>query len=272
MNNPISTNKHQFGTRKFGRVNWLGLHTLYKKEVMRFITIYLQTVVAPVISMMLFLAIFTISIGEFRAEINGIKFAAFIVPGLIMNAMMQNAFANNSSSLLLGKVQGNIVDILMPPISAGELMFALTMGGVTRGIVVGFATGIVMALVVDTNIYNLGAIILFGFLGSMVMSLMGMLAGIWAEKFDHLNMVTTFIITPAKFLSGTFYSINQLPDFAKTITQFNPFYYLIDGFRYGFIGQSESNIYVTILVSVSTCIILWSWAYYLIQKGYRLKS
>lgn len=263
---------NEFGIRKFGRVNWLGLYTLYRKEVMRFMSIYLQTIIAPVVSMMLFLAIFTISIGKFRAEINGIEFIIFIVPGLIMNAMMQNAFANNSSSLMMGKMQGNIVDILMPPISAGEMMFAITMGGATRGFLVGVSTGIVMAFVVDIQIQHFAMVILFGILGSMVMALLGLLGGLWADKFDQMGMITNFVITPLTFLSGTFYSIKQLPEFAQIITRFNPFFYLIDGFRYGFIGQSESNIYFTILVSVGTCTVLWAWGYHLIKVGYKIKS
>ncbi len=264
--------EHEFGIRKFGRVNWLGLFTLYKKEVMRFVSIYKQTIIAPVISMLLFLAIFSISVGEFRPQINGVSFISFIIPGLIMNAMMQNAFANSSSSLLVAKIQGNIVDILMPPISAAELMLALTMGGASRGLVVGLSTGIVMIYFVDVPIQHFWVIIVFAILGSMVMSLMGLLAGIWAEKFDHLNTVTTFIILPATFLSGTFYSISQLPDFAKTITAFNPFFYLIDGFRYGFIGKIESSLPLAITVGIVTCLILWVWTYSLLKRGYRLKS
>lgn len=272
--NSKSTNPttQEFGIRKFGRVNWLGLYTLYRKEVMRFMSIYLQTIIAPVVSMMLFLAIFTISIGKFRAEINGIEFIVFIVPGLIMNAMMQNAFANNSSSLMMGKMQGNIVDILMPPISAGEMMFAITMGGATRGFVVGITTGIVMAFVVDIEIQHFAMVLLFGILGSMVMALLGLLGGLWADKFDQMGMITNFVITPLTFLSGTFYSIKQLPEFAQIITRFNPFFYLIDGFRFGFIGHSESNIYLTILVSVGTCVVLWIWGFYLIKVGYKIKS
>lgn len=262
----------EFGTRKFGRVNWLGLYTLYHKEVMRFMSIYLQTIIAPVVSMMLFLAIFSISIGKFRAEINGVDFMVFIVPGLIMNAMMQNAFANNSSSLMMGKMQGNIVDILMPPISAGEMMFAITMGGATRGFVVGISTGIVMAIVIDIQVQHFAMVLLFGILGSMVMALLGLLGGLWADKFDQMGMITNFVITPLTFLSGTFYSIEQLPEFAQIITRFNPFFYLIDGFRFGFIGYSESNIYLTIFVSVGTCVALWVWGYHLIKIGYKIKS
>lgn len=278
MSDDLSTSKkiefdgQEFGIRKFGAVNWLGLYTLYKKEVMRFMSIYLQTIIAPVISMLLFLAIFTIGIGKFRAEINGVEFVLFIVPGLIMNAMMQNAFANNSSSLMMGKMQGNIVDILMPPISAGEMMFAVTMGGATRGFIVGLSTGIAMMFVIDFQIQHIWAVILFGILGSVVMALLGVLGGIWADKFDHLGMITNFIITPATFLSGTFYSVKQLPEFAQIITMFNPFFYLIDGFRFGFIGQSESNLSVTILVSFGTCIVLWAWGYHLIKIGYKIKS
>lgn len=173
---------------------------------------------------------------------------------------------------MMGKMQGNIVDILMPPISAGEMMFAVTMGGATRGFVVGLTTGIVMAIVVDIPIEHIGMVILFGILGSMVMALLGLLGGLWADKFDQMGMITNFVITPLTFLSGTFYSIKQLPEFAQIITRFNPFFYLIDGFRYGFLGQSESNIYVTLAVSFGTCAVLWAWGYYLIKVGYKIKS
>ena len=260
------------GTRRFGIVNWVGLWTLYLREVRRFWKVVFQTVGAPVVTTLLFLAIFSLALGGLRPDISGTPFTNYLAPGLVIMAMLQNAFANTSSSLLIGKVQGNVVDILMPPLSAAELTTAIALGGLTRGLVVGIFTFIGMTFFVDFSLSHIWAVIYFALSGSMLMSFLGMLVGIWAEKFDHMQAITNFIVTPLTFLSGTFYSVEQLPEPAQVFSSFNPFFYMIDGFRYGFIGQPEGNLFVGVLLLSALNIILWMSCYIMFARGYRIKA
>jgi ABC-2 type transport system permease protein len=260
------------GTRRFGAINWLGMWTLYVKEVRRFIKVITQTVAAPVITTLLFLAIFSLALGRLRPDVQGVPFAEFIAPGLIMMTMLQNAFANTSSSLLISKVQGNIVDILMPPLSAGELNVGIAMAGVTRGVMVGIVTALGMIAFVDISITHLWAVVYYAIAASLMLSLLGMLGGIWSEKFDHLQAVTNFIITPLAFLSGTFYSIRQLPDFAQEAVMYNPFFYLIDGFRYGMTGHADGSVAVGVAFTLGLNVVLWIITDYVLRRGYRLKA
>ncbi|MAV18314.1 MAG: multidrug ABC transporter permease [Rhizobiales bacterium] len=260
------------GARRFGLVNWVGLWTLYLREVRRFWKVVFQTVGAPVVTTLLFLAIFSLALGGLRPDIGGTPFTSYLAPGLVIMAMLQNAFANTSSSLLIGKVQGNVVDILMPPLSAGELTTAIALGGLTRGLVVGVFTFLGMTFFVDFTLSNIWAVLYFAVSGSLLMSFMGMLVGIWAEKFDHMQAITNFIITPLTFLSGTFYSVDQLPEPAQVFSSFNPFFYMIDGFRYGFIGQPEGNLVFGVLLLAALNIILWVSCYIMFDRGYRIKA
>ena len=260
------------GTRRFGIVNWVGFWTLYLREVRRFWKVVFQTVGAPVVTTLLFLAIFSLALGGLRPDISGTPFTNYLAPGLVIMAMLQNAFANTSSSLLIGKVQGNVVDILMPPLSAGELTTAIALGGLTRGLVVGIFTFIGMTYFVDFSLSHTWAVLYFAVSGSLVMSFLGMLVGIWAEKFDHMQAITNFVVTPLTFLSGTFYSVEQLPEPAQVVSSFNPFFYMIDGFRYGFIGQPEGNLLVGVLLLAALNIILWMSCYIMFARGYRIKA
>lgn len=260
------------GSRHFGSFNWLGMWTLYLKEVRRFIKVITQTVLAPVITTLLFLAIFTLALGRTRPDVNGVPFAEFLAPGLIMMTMLQNAFANTSSSIMISKIQGNIVDVLMPPLSAGELNIGFAMAGVTRGVLVGFVTALGMLPFVSFGIAHLWAVIFFSVGASLMLSLLGMLGGVWAEKFDHLQAITNFIITPLAFLSGTFYSVKQLPEFAYVFTQFNPFFYLIDGFRYAFTGVADGSIVTGVWVVIGCNVGLWIASDFVLRRGYRLKA
>ena len=260
------------GARRFGFVNWVGVWTLYLREVRRFWKVVFQTVGAPVVTTLLFLAIFSLALGGLRPDISGIPFTNYLAPGLVIMAMLQNAFANTSSSLLIGKVQGNVVDILMPPLSAGELTTAIALGGLTRGLVVGIFTFIGMTFFVNFSLSHIWAVLYFAVSGSLLMSFLGMLVGIWAEKFDHMQAITNFIVTPLTFLSGTFYSVEQLPEPAQVFSSFNPFFYMIDGFRYGFIGQPEGNLLVGVLLLAALNIILWMSCYIMFARGYRIKA
>jgi ABC-2 type transport system permease protein len=258
--------------RQIGLINWLGFWTLYSREVRRFFKVATQTIAAPVVTTLLFLAVFVLALGGAGRSAGGIPFAEFLTPGLIMMSMMQNAFANTSSSLVISKVQGNIVDVLMPPLSGGELTLAYALGGVTRGVVVGAVVSVAIWCFVPLHIDDLSAVIFYGIAASLLLSLLGVLAGIWAEKFDHMAAVTNFIVTPLSFLSGTFYSVDRLPASWRFVAHLNPFFYMIDGFRYGFIGHADGSlaIGVAVLVGVNAALLLL--CFRLIATGYRLKA
>lgn len=260
------------GTRRFGTVNWLGVWTLYVKEVRRFWKVLIQTIAAPVVTTLLYLAIFALAIGKFRPDVHGVPFIQFLAPGLVMMAMLQNAFANTSSSLLISKVQGNVVDILMPPLSPSELNAGIALAGVTRGILVGLVTVVCMLPFVHFPISHLWAVVFYAVGASLMMSLIGMLGGIWSEKFDHLQAVTNFVIMPLAFLSGTFYSVTQLPELAYRIVQYNPVFYLIDGFRYGVTGYHDGSLLVGVGIVIVLNVILYVLTDYCFRTGYRLKT
>ncbi len=263
---------HPTGSRRFGMVNWLGVWTLYKREIRRFMKVGIQTVAAPVISSLLFLIIFKLALGSVRPDVNGIPFADFLAPGLIMMAILTNAFANSSSSLLTAKMQGNLVDILMPPLSSMELTFCFVMGGATRGAIVAIATALAMLPFANFHIASWASLFYFAIIASVIMAEVGVLAGIWAEKFDHMAVVTNFVITPLVFLSGTFYSVKMLPDIFYTISQWNPFFYLIDGFRYGAIGQADGEVgFGAFMMGLLALILGWA-CYATFKSGWRLKS
>lgn len=252
--------------------NWIGVWTLYAREVRRFVKVYAQTLVAPVVTTLLFLAVFALAIGDGRGEIAGMPFIDFLAPGLVMMAVAQNAFANTSSSIMIGKVQGNIVDVLMPPLGPGELVIAWAAGGVTRGLVVGIATAVAMWVVVPFQLPHPAHALFYAIAGSLMLALLGVLGGLWAEKFDHLSAMTNFVITPLAFLSGTFYSVERLPEAWRFIAHLNPFFYMIDGFRYGFIGHADGDLAIGIAVLVLINLTLWLVVDGLVRRGYRLKA
>jgi ABC-2 type transport system permease protein len=257
--------------RQIGRVNWRGLWTLYMKEVRRFLNVFTQTLLAPMVTTLLFLAIFTLALGGAGRTVGGVDFALFLAPGLIMMSIVQNAFANTSSSIVIAKVQGNIVDVLMPPLSPGELTLGFAAGGVTRGLMVGLAVGLGMWLFVPITLHNPLFILYHGVMAALMLSLLGMIGGIWAEKFDHIAAVTNFVITPFSFLSGTFYSIERLPAAWQIAAHFNPFFYMIDGFRYGFIGHADSSLLLGVAVMAGFNLFLWTLTHRMFATGYRLK-
>lgn len=258
--------------RSYGAVNWLGFWTLLQKEIRRFLKVYFQTVLAPVVTTLLFLAVFALALGQGSAAVNGMPYVEFLVPGLVMMAMVQNSFANTSSSIIIAKVQGNIVDMLMPPLSAGEQVMAVALGGVVRGVVVGVATTAAMALFVQVHIHSAGFIVFHAIGGSLLLSLLGMIAGIWADKFDHMAAVTNFIVTPLSFLSGTFYSIERLPQGFHAIALANPFFYMIDGFRYGFLGHADGPIWLGLAMVALTDAALLAVTWRMLATGYKLRA
>jgi ABC-2 type transport system permease protein len=258
--------------RRFGRVNWLGLWTLYAKEVRRFVKVATQTLLSPVVTALLFLAIFTLALGRAVETVGGVPYPVFLAPGLIMMAMLQNAFANTGSSLLIMKVQGNVVDVLMPPLSPGELTIGFAMGGVTRGLLVGLVVAGAMIPFIPLRLHAPGFVLFHAVGASLLLSLLGILGGIWAEKFDQMASVTNFVITPFAFLSGGFYSIDRLPESWQLVAHLNPFFYAIDGFRYGFIGHADGSLTAGVLVIAGVDLLLWLVAYRMFARGYRLKA
>ena len=258
--------------RKFGLINGLGLWTLYKKEVRRFLKVIMQTVLAPVATTLLYMTVFAVAIGARRGEINGVPFIEFLAPGLMLMGLLNNAFANSGSSILVSKVQGNAVDFLMPPLSALELFLAFTGGAMTRGLLVAGVTGLTLLPFVNLWPEHWWAVLYFGISAAAMLGMIGVIGGLWAEKFDHMSAVTTFVITPLTFLSGTFYSVNALPEPIATISHFNPFFYMIDGFRYGFIGTADGNLLAGVLVVLALNIALGVASYLLLHAGWRLKS
>ena len=268
-------NQNQRGTISYSPpvgANWLGLWTLYAREVRRFAKVYIQSVLAPIFSALIFMLIFTVALGRLRGEISGVPFTTFLAPGLVMMAIIQNAFGNASFSILIAKMQGNIVDTLMPPLSTRELVMGYMLGGVTRGLVVGVGTAIALGFFLPFPPANIWMILFHALAASAMLSLMGIIGGVWAEKNDALAVILSFVIVPLSLLSGTFYSIASLPPGFRVAARFNPFFYAIDGFRAGFIGQADSPPLHGILVMSAAVVILWILCHRMIASGYRLKG
>jgi ABC-2 type transport system permease protein len=254
-------------------VNWGGLNTLYIKEVRRFFKVQLQTVWAPAVTTLLYLAIFTVALGS-RRTVMGVRFADFIAPGLIAMAMIQNAFANSSFSLLIGKIQGNIVDYLMPPLSTGELIAGLVGAAVTRAFLVGVAVWLAMLFWpgVSVDVAHPLWAFWFGLMGALMLAFLGLITSLWADKFDHAAAVTNFVVTPLSLLSGTFYSIEQLAPAFQALSHANPFFYVISGFRYGFLGTADSPILVGAVGLLLLNMALWAACYALVRSGWKIKA
>jgi len=257
--------------KKFGHVNWIGFWTLYKKEILRFFKVAIQTIISPLVTSLLFLMVLSLSIGNDRGGALGFPFITFLAPGLIAMQIIQQGFSHTSSSIMIGKIQGNIVDVLYAPLSPSEVTLATILAAVTRSIIIAAFSIIVFSFIIDLQFYNFYYIFLFTFLGSFILGSIGFTVGLWAEKFDNMASATNFIIIPLSFLSGTFYSIEKLPDILQKVSQWNPFFYIIDGFRYGFLGVSDGSlkfgvVYLTILAFLS-----WYIAYILFKKGYKIK-
>ena len=255
-------------------VNWGGLKTLYIKEVRRFFKVQMQTVWAPAITTLLYLVIFTVALGRGGHQVMGVPFANFIAPGLIVMAMIQNAFANSSFSLLVGKIQGNIVDYLMPPLSTGELIAGLVGASVTRAFLVGCGVWLAMMLWpgVSVAIHRPELVLWFGLMGSLMLAFLGLLTSVWADKFDHAAAVTNFVVTPLSLLSGTFYSVHQLSPTFRAISHGNPFFYVISGFRAGFLGVSDSPLLIGSAGLLLINILLWAACYALLKSGWKIKN
>lgn len=270
----LSGIRHEPGVPVIRNVNWPGMKALYRKEVRRFMKVQLQTIWAPAVTTLLFLVIFTVALGGGKRVVLGVPFADFIAPGLIIMGMMQNSFANSSFSLLVGKMQGTLVDYLMPPISVGELLGALVGAAVTRAFFVGFAVWLAMMLWPGVHVIpvHFWAVIWFGLLGSAFLACLGVLTSIWAEKFDHAAAVTNFVVAPLSLLSGTFYSVDKLAPMFQAISHANPFFYIISGFRYGFLAKADGNVAVGTAVILMLDLALGALCYIALKRGWKLKA
>lgn len=258
-------------TRRYGAVNWLGLRTLVGREIQRFVKVGAQTIFAPLIQTLLFMMVFSLVRGgdwpgTTRAYADG------LAAGLVMMSILSNAFQNSSSSLVIAKVQGNAVDFLMPPLSALELTLAFIAGAAARGMLVGLASLVAVAWLADITPAHPLIALYYALVASMIFGAIGLMGGIWADKFDHLAAVTNFIIVPLTFLSGTFYSTSILPEPIRTFAQYNPVFSLIDGFRYGFIGHADAPLALGAALSGGLALALCFAAWAMIKSGYRLRS
>ena len=265
-------NKYQIGVRRFGLVNWIGIYSLYVKEVSRFLIVWAQTLLSPLVSSLLFLSVLTLALGNDRGEVLGYSFISFLAPGLIVMSIVQQSFSHSVSSLMIGKIQGNIIDTLLAPLSAIEVTLAIIFAAVTRGLVILIISIVVFSLIVEIHIYSIFYIFIGAFLGTFILGALGFITGLWAEKFDHTATITNFIITPLSFLSGVFYSIERLPDFFQSVSKINPFFYIIDICRFGFLGTSDGSIGIGLVYLTILSIIVWLISYYLYKIGYKIKS
>ena len=264
--------KYQISVKKFSFINWIGFKSLWFKECNRFMAVWQQTLLSPLVSSLLFLSVLSLALGNDRGDVLGYSFISFLAPGLIAMSILTQSFSHSVSSLMIGKIQGNIVDMLYAPLSALEVSMAIILAALTRSFLIAIISIGVFSLIVELPIDNILFIFVFGFLSAFILGSLGFIAGLWAEKFDHTATVTNFIITPLSFLSGVFYSIDKLPNFFQTISHINPFFYMIDGFRYGFLGQSDGSISVGLIYLSILSIIMWYAAFFLYKKGYKIKS
>tara|TARA_B100000408_G_scaffold2713_1_gene2274 strand:+ start:643 stop:1449 length:807 start_codon:yes stop_codon:yes gene_type:complete len=264
--------KYQIGVRKFGLVNWIGFRTLYIKEVSRFLVVWAQTLLSPLVSSLLFLSVLSLALGNERGEVLGFSFISFLAPGLIAMSIIQQSFSHSVSSLMIAKIQGNITDTLFAPLSAVEVSLAIILAAVTRSIVILIISIIVFSLIVEIHIYSIFYILLGAFLGSFILGALGFITGLWAEKFDHTATITNFIVTPLSFLSGVFYSVDRLPAFFQSISKINPFFFIIDITRFGFLGVSDGSIIFGLFYLTILAFVMWFLSYHLYKIGYKIKS
>ncbi len=253
-------------------INYLGVWTLLKKEIWRFLKVYHQTILSPIVNIILFLAVFSLSVGGKIKTIEGVPFSIFMASGLIMMAAMQNSFANSSSSFVMSKVLGYFADYVVPPIGAFGLLLAFTLGAILRGICVAIVAFLAISIFVQLSVFSFGHLLFYLIFACMFLSLLGVLCGVISETFDQMSAMTSYVITPLTFLSGTFYSTKSLPEFWYNISTYNPFFYMIDGFRYAMTGYHDGSLGVGMTAILVINIVLGCILYFLIKKGYRIKS
>jgi len=258
--------------RDYHGVNWIGLRTLYMREVRRFWKVGTQTLAAPVVTALLYMLVFVVAVRGAAPPIEGVNFATFVAPGLIMMQILGNAFSNSSSSLLQAKMNGLIGDFLTPPLSPAEQVAGFTLGAATRGVLVGAVTAAAVAPFARLGVAHPWAVIYFGCGAALIMGMLGIMAAIWSEKFDHIAAVSNFVVMPMTFLSGTFYLVSRLPEPFRTASHYNPFFYLIAGFRYGFIGHADGSLAVGVAMTAALTVLLAGVCLWMFATGYKMKT
>ena len=264
--------KYELKVKKFSKVNWIGFKTLLLKEVSRFLIVWAQTILSPLVSSLLFLLVLSLAIGNERGFVLGLPFITFLAPGLIAMSIIQQAFSHSVSSIMIAKIQGNIVDTLMAPLSAAEVTLAVVLASVVRSMIILIISVIVFSFIINIYIHNILFIFIGSFLGSFILGTLGFITGQYALKFDHTATITNFIITPASFLSGVFYTTDSLPSFFQSISQWNPFFYIIDITRFGFLGVSDGSISFGLIYLTIMAFVLWLLCWYLYLVGWKLKN
>ena len=266
-------NRYQINVKKFGYVNWLGFFTLINKEVSRYLKVAGQTLLAPVINICLFFTIFTIAIGDGgRADVLGTNFMNFLLPGLIVQQAMTQAFAHSSSSLIIQKIQGNIWDTLVAPLSAFETVTAIILAAVSRGFLISLISLLIFSFIIDIRIESFLHVFVILFFSTFIMGAAGLMAGQHSNKFDELATIQNFLVLPASFLSGSFFSIQQLPEILQKIMLINPFFYMVDSFRFGIISNSDGSTKVGLIYLFFLTMIVWYLSWKLFKSGYRIKT
>ncbi len=268
----VEFKKYKIGYRRFGIINWLGAYSLYKKEVFRFLIVSGQTLIGPIITSILFLMVISLAIGNSKQNVLGVSFIIFLAPGLIAMQVIQQSFAHSSSSLIMSKMMGTIQDIIGSPLSSAEVTSSIILAAVTRGFLISIISSIIFYFFLDLKINNYLIFFVYLFLGCSILGSLGFIAGLIANKFDEMATITNFLIVPLSFLSGTFYSIERLPKILQSISYYNPFFHMIDGFRYAYINQMDGSLKFGIIYLIILCVIFWFIAYYLFKKGYNIKS
>lgn len=264
--------RYKIGVRQFGRINYVGLVALWYRECSRFFIVWAQTLLSPLVSSLLFLSVLTLALGNDRGDVLGYSFITFLAPGLIIQSMILQSFSHSVSSFMISKMQGNLVDILYAPLSSFEVSFAIIMAAVTRSILIGFISIVVFIFIVELPIKNIFYILYAAFFGSFFIGSLGFITGLWATKFDHTATVTNFILQPLSFLSGVFYTIDRLPEFFQSISSVNPFFHIINIFRYGFLGVYDGHLLFGMIYLPILAVAGWFIAFVLFKKGYKIKS
>ena len=264
--------KYKIGVRKFGYINYTGMISLWLRECSRFFVVWAQTLLSPLVSSLLFLVVLTLAIGQDRNDVLGHSFIIFLAPGLIIQSMILQSFSHSVSSLMISKMQGNIVDILYAPLSAFEVSCGIIAAALTRSLLIGVISTVVFLFLVELPINSIFFIFYSSFFGSLFIGSLGFITGLWATKFDHTATVTNFILQPLSFLSGVFYTIDKLPYFFQVISNYNPFFHIINIFRYGFLGVSDGPILFGMIYLPLLAIVSWYISYILYKNGYKIKS
>tara|TARA_A100001011_G_scaffold398128_1_gene501468 strand:+ start:1807 stop:2619 length:813 start_codon:yes stop_codon:yes gene_type:complete len=264
--------KYQIGVRKFGLINWVGFSSLYKKEVLRFFAVWQQTLLSPLVSSGLFLLVLFLAIGNERGDVLGHSFLVFLAPGLICMQVCQQAFSHSSSSLMIGKMQNILVDTIMAPLSDAEITLAIILAAVTRSVIIAMISIIFFSFFIDLKINNFMYLIFFTVSGSFILGAAGLMAGQFSDKFDNLSAITNFVLTPLTFCSGTFYTLDRLPEILKSISLYNPIFLIINGFRTSFLGVSDGPILFSIIFLFILTILSWLISYSYFKSGHKIKT